>query len=174
MELELKYRADKDYEDLLLDKGFKYQKSAHQKDIYYLSGETIGEYPIYLRLREDIINSKYSFDFHEYIKESVTKETEVELSSIRDIAKFMYILDGLGYKEKCTINKKRKVFAKDEFKVITDFVESLGHFVEVELEAENTEENLSKLKTFAQKLGLKDEDIVIGMGYPELFLEKNK
>ena len=168
MELEAKFEVDRDYNEELLAKGLKYKKDAHQRDNYY-----IVDYPYYLRLREDVKNGKYSLDFHENIKGVGAKETEISLNSLEDLRKMEYILQKLNLVVKCVVDKKRKVYVKEDFEVVFDEVDNLGRFVEVELEAENTKDNLDRLNKFAAELGLKEENKATKGGYPELCMRKN-
>lgn len=174
MELELKYKTAKDYKDILLKNGFSFKKEKRQIDNYYLVGDVLQERPLYLRVRQDILANTYSVDYHEIVSDIATKETEIDLATEDDFKKMMYILEGLNFKSKCVIDKKRKVYEKENITAVCDEIEQLGYFVEIEIEGEETQENLNMLKQAASSLGLEESNLVKGIGYPELWLEHNK
>ena len=166
MELELKYEVDKDYTKNLENLGFIYKKEKHQIDTYYY----IQKDKIYLRIREDLKSDKCSFDFHEVISDLETKETEINLSK-EEADKMAYALKGLGYKEVCIIDKKRKVFQKEEIEIVLDDVKDLGSFLEIEIVKEKgSAEDIKHLKEIAQSLGLNDTALRPG-GYPDFLMQ---
>lgn len=83
-----------------------------------------------------------------------------------------FIIEILGFSLKCSVDKKREVFSKENFKIVIDDVKNLGNFIEIEMEDKPTKENESKLFTIANHLGLDKKDIISNVGYPDLLLNK--
>lgn len=171
MELELKFKVDKDWSAIIAEFGYEFAKQSHQIDSYFLCGDIIEGRNTYLRVREDVLKKEYSFDFHEVLSFLATKETEIDLPDAETAQKMRYILSGMGLKLQCVIDKQRGVYLKDEVKIAVDYVDGLGHFVEVELEGEETSANEERLNKIAESLGLKRENLVTGKGYPDLWIE---
>ena len=171
MELEMKFKIEKDYAPVLKLQGFKKSGEKHQVDIYFLSGEVIKGKKTWLRLREDKLKGCFSCDLHRLNSFISTEETEIALNSITDLNKMKKIISFFGFKVQCVINKKRAVYIKDNVEISLDVVENLGRFIEIEINGEENQENLLKLKETVRKLGLK-EIKQIKSGYPNLL--KNK
>lgn len=175
MELELKYKIKEDISDRLIRNGFVYQSEKHQIDEYFLVAEKLQGKNIYIRSRKNVLNNTYSFDFHEVISTVSTKETEISFNNEKDLEKIKYIFETLNYKSKCIIDKKRKLFKKDDIEVVIDYIKELGYFIEIEIQGDENEYNLKKLKDTANILMLKADNLITGIGYPELYLrETNK
>ena len=172
MELELKFSAKEDYSKFLLDSGFEEQKQKHQVDTYFISDELIENRRTWLRLREDKLNNNCSFDLHRLVCLDVVDETEVKIDT-SDSEKIKKIINLLGLKVKCVVEKRRRSFRKDDVEVTLDNIKNLGDFVEIEIIGKHTKNNIDKLYAIAETMNLHKEDKICN-GYPELLLEKGK
>ncbi len=171
MEIEVKYKCDdlEGFAEQLLNKGFTLEKSKHQIDTYFIVNRKNGDGTRdYLRIRGDPKGNNFSLDFHKVLSLLETDETEIEFNDMEGMTK---ILNALGFKVACVLNKDRKKYTKGSLLVILDKVEDLGTFVEVELMDEPTDENKALVLGTASELGLKEEDRVIKKGYPDLLIE---
>ncbi len=174
MEIEKKFKAGIDFEEAckkLESMGFVRCKSSHQIDSYYLVNEQIDDKCIYLRVREDVLQNKYSFDFHEIISDLATKETEIKLSQ-EDYEKIKYIMTGLNYKIIAVIDKNRIKYKNNECEIVLDNVKGLGNFIEIEIQGEEDNASIAILQKYQKSLMLADDDIVSGCGYPDLLLQQ--
>lgn len=172
MELEMKFKANQDFSQFLIDNGFLEKKHKHQIDTYYIVDEVIDDTRSWLRFREDKESGKGSLDFHKLISEYATDETEVSILS-EDAEKIRSILKSLGHNIKCVVDKDRKAFKRGDVEITLDNVKSLGHFVEIEIMGEENKENIARLKAIAKAMGLDEEDR-ISEGYPEMLVMKNQ
>jgi len=174
MEIEKKFKANMTFDEAckkLESMGFERCKSSHQIDSYYLVNEQIDGKCIYLRVREDVLQNKYSFDFHEIISDLATKETEIALSR-EDYEKIKYIMMGLDHKIIAVIDKSRIKYKNNECEVVLDNVKELGNFIEIEVQGEEDDISIALLQKYQKSLMLADDDIVSGCGYPDLLLRR--
>ncbi len=116
-ELEMKFSADKDFSNFLLDNQFTEKKHKHQIDTYYVVDELLEGKRSWVRVREDKENGKSSFDFHKLISEYATDETEIAMPA-EDAEKMKSILKGLGHKVKCVVDKERRSFQRNNVEPI--------------------------------------------------------
>jgi adenylate cyclase class 2 len=170
MELEIKYKVKEFSVEFIETLGFIKSKKSHQIDRYFIVNETFNEKRTYLRLRQDVLKEKFSFDLHQIISDIATDEIEIALHSSDDFLKTERILDILGYPFVCEVNKYRIVYKKDNINLVLDKVENLGNFIEIEMIGNETQNNEDILLQVAQQLSLKDNDRVVKMGYPDLIL----
>src|SRR3989344_1026352 len=171
MELEAKYKA-KDFEKVLKkveSLGFKLGKEKHQIDTYFIvDRENEDGTRDYLRVREDLKKNSVSFEFHKVLSDLETDETEISVENKEAIVK---IMENLGLNVVCVVDKDRKEYNKDNVTVVFDVVKDLGNFVEIEINAESTEENKNLVLSTAKELGLEEENRVTKKGYPNLLME---
>ena len=154
--------------EIALELGFKEVKEKHQIDYYYAVNKVSEDGKrSYLRVRNDKLKNSWSIDLHKVISKLATEEIEVDTTE--DIIK---IVEYLGGKIQCILNKKRKLFAKDNVKICIDEVKDLGFFVELELEGEESE--ASVLEGLASKLKLDMDRRIHSKGYPDLLISSKK
>jgi len=187
MEIERKYRAG-DFGAVkthIVSRGFKHAAAGRLSDIYYIPkfyegsrtdfdlGDGVGN----IRLRHDKDAKSYVLDL-KYISADPTKagiitEHECLLQGAESFAQAAKIIDLLGYKELCVIDKMREVYKSDDMKICLDEVADLGNFIELEIIAPATgaEAALARIDSLAQKLGLKEEDRIM-QGYVTLSAAK--
>lgn len=170
MELELKFYAGKDYVPELLAAGYAEKKQRSQKDEYYLSDDKINGVRTWLRLREDKGSGTASIALHQLVSEYATDETEISILPA-DIAKMNKILAVLGLGIKCGVDKQRRIYEKGDICITLDRIAGLGDFIEIELMATETAENIGRLNAVVVSLGL-NPDEHINEGYPELLMRK--
>lgn len=173
MELELKFKVDKDYVPILTELGYTQGKLRHQSDTYFLNGEMVQGFKTWLRLRDNKLTQTYSLDCHQMKVVSMADETEIPLSSKEHFENMQMILETLGHPVQCVVNKKRRPFNRGDFEVVLDEIEGLGAFLEVELMADGTQENMTRLHAAAYELGLNPAD-AIDTGYPNLLVAAQK
>ena len=125
----------------------------------------------YLRIREDKIKDTLSLDFHQVLSLLETEEYESDISSKEAIEK---LLESLGYKIICVVNKKREQYTDGKFTLTFDSVVSLGNFVELEIESQLNEELNKEFYDMCQKLNLNEDDRIKKKGYPDLLIEKKE
>lgn len=82
------------------------------------------------------------------------------------------IIEILGFNEKCKIDKERKIYKKEDIIIVIDKVKELGDFIEIEIQSEPSKENEEKLFNIMNQLNLTKDNIISGIGYPDLFLQQ--
>jgi predicted adenylyl cyclase CyaB len=172
MEIELKFRLSNVEKAVstLNALGFKEANHKHQVDTYLICGLVKNEVKEYLRVRQDLLSNESSLDYHRVLSKLETEENEVKVSDSKSTIK---IFVDLGYDVVCVVNKKRRSFVKQSFTAVIDKVETLGHFLEIEVTelSSNTEEEIENLATL---LGVNVRtDLVDRKSYPELLAENN-
>ena len=118
-----------------------------------------------------------AFLYYIYTKEDdsiiSTEEIEIVLNTHDDVNKMYKIIETLGYSIKCIVDKERNVYKKGDIEISLDNVNGLGNFIEIEINGEENQENLIRLKKTAKQLGLSIAK-QIKNGYPNLLQEKIK
>ncbi len=172
LEIEVKIKTDADIVPALIKNGYEKKNAKHQIDSYYIVAEDIKGQQSWLRIREDKINNKASFDFHQRVSDFACRETEVDISAL-GAEKLAYMINTIMHIPKCVVNKKRETYYKNGINVTIDNVLDLGNFVEVEIMGQDTLETQQRLVEVTQSLGL-DISKKISHGYPELLMNKGK
>ncbi len=101
--------------------------------------------------------------------DGLTKTREEFEVKIDDPAQMVESLERLGFKKVMEVAKKRALYTLRDYKITIDYLEELGHFMEIEKHADSYEpkELIEQLK----KLGI-DESQVERKSYLELLMEK--
>lgn len=169
MEIEKKFKINnkEELQQRIINEGFEHKKQTHQEDTYYLVNEIRNQKRTYLRIREDIIRKKTRIDYHEVISNIAAEETEVE---IVDVEKAKILLEKMGFKQQCIVNKKRDGYTKGDITIDVDEVRNLGTFIEIEKEGEDTKENENEIEKLQETLKLSEKDRIIKKGYPDLLM----
>lgn len=164
IEIERKYKIPGlgDVEKTLKKLKAKLAKSSETKDIYFRVPEKIKN-TRYLRIRIKDKNKNGELAYHEVINDLKTKEWETEVSDSKICEE---IIRKLGFHVDVVVIKKRKEYKIGKSLVLLDSIKDLGNFVEIETY------NLRKLEELRTKLGLREENIISGAGYPDLLKEK--
>ena len=171
MELELKYKIEEFPFELIETLDFVKSKESHQIDRYFIVDKILKEKRTYLRLRQDVLKEKFSFDLHQIISDLAADETEIALNSSKDILDTEKILDTLGYPFICEVDKYRIVYKKDNVSLVLDKVKNLGNFIEIEMMGDETQKNQNVLFKIAKQFSLEEKDRVVKKGYPDLILQ---
>lgn len=138
-----------------------------QKDVYFSPPHMnfAGTLKYYLRIRS---GRKNSIDYHIVHDDINTEEHEVKIEDPQEMEKIMLML---GFKIDCVVEKIRKEYTIKGFIIAIDQVKNLGNFVEVE---SVNKSSYKKLLEVAERLGIKESDIVSGKGYPDMIMELKK
>lgn len=153
--------------------GAKYIGQAHQVDTYYLISAKYRFKPGYprLRIREDKINKKYFWEYHEPIDCFRAKEYEVQIT---DAKSARFILEKLGYEKEAVIEKIRDKYRLGNLHLDLDQVKGLGNFMEVEIMNGKQQESLKRIFSFYDKLGVAKKDLIPEMRYLDMVWAKMK
>jgi adenylate cyclase class 2 len=176
IELEMKFSIDdpKVFEAKVLSLGFEFIKEKNQSDYYYSPAHKsfVGTKKYYLRVRQQSDGSAV-FAFHDVINDLKTEELEVDIS---DFVIFSEILKKLDCRLDCLVEKNRKIYRNDNFEITIDQVNDLGSFIELEYAGSEVGDSLVQqyFNELITKLGLNREDLVAGVGYPDLLMDKIK
>jgi len=165
IEVEVKYKVEchelEIIEKKLIDMGYKLIKSGKEVDIYFNS-------PIRdFRISDEALRVRISYEgyFLTYKGKKMDKKTKTreELNVRIDNAEIMQkILFKLGFSRVKEVVKNRKIYFKDDVYVCLDKVENLGCFLELEKDVckkDEVKDSIKKLKTLAEKLGIRGESI---------------
>lgn len=127
MEYQLTFQVDEAIsqrlENTLTEYGYTISQQEHQTDDYYL----VDPNSRYLRLRHLEDGSGW-LEFQRYAFVETTEQHEVQVSSVEEMER---ILEFLGYKQVCCLDKERTVYTNGKRSVCFDFIKTLGHFVEL-------------------------------------------
>ena len=171
IETEVKYKINNSekIKKELINLGFSYLKKKYQEDYYYSPPHKsfAGTRKYYLRLRKN--SGKSVFAYHVVQDNLQTKEQEVEVD---DFDQMNIILKMLDFKIDCIVKKNRSVFSKNDVEVVIDHVEDLGSFIEIEYSGEINKKIIEDMDSLAAALNLKKENLVAGLGYPDLLINK--
>lgn len=176
VELEMKFSIDnpETFEAKILDSGFEFVKEKNQSDYYYSPAHKsfAGTKKYYLRVRQQGDGSAI-FAFHNVINDLKTEELEVNVS---DFDVFSEILKKLDCHLDCLVQKDRRIYRNDNFEITIDQVKDLGSFMELEYIGSEVSDSLVQqyFNELITKLGLNREDLVAGVGYPDLLMDKIK
>lgn len=153
--------------------GAKFIGQVHQIDTYYLISTKYRFTPGHprLRIREDKINKKNLWEYHEPIDRFCAKEYETQIA---DAAMAKFILEKLGYEKEAVIDKIRHKYRLGNLNIDVDQVKGLGNFIEVEIMNGKKTESLKKIFSFYDKLGVDKKDLVPDMRYLDMIWAKMK
>ncbi len=174
IEKEMKFTLGNTHEveGKVLSAGFVFEKEINQEDFYFSPAHKkfAGTKKYYLRLRKQS-DDNCSFAYHEVIDDLQTKEIEVDIIGYTN---FVEILSKLDFTLDCVVKKNRRVFKNNLFEITLDKVENLGSFIELEYVGGTDEETKSLFDKLIKNLGINKENIVAGLGYPDLLMDKLK
>jgi len=166
IEIEKKYRIE-NYEkaqNKIEAMGATLEKTKITNDRYFEVPQKIARTK-YLRIRFNDQAENGTLAYHEVIDDLQTKEWEIEVDKA-DIAQ--QILEKLGFQPEVDVKKERVKYSFENSEILLDKVEDLGAFIEIEAP------NLQILNKIAGELELKEENLVSGLGYPDLIKEQNE
>ncbi len=168
IEIEKKYKFQGEKEIIvrkLLSEGFELISETDTEDFYFIVPQKIKN-TRYLRVRKDN-NKDITLAYHEVIDNEKTKEWETE---VKDYQITIKILSKLGFKKDVVVSKKRKKLLNKNktVEVVIDEVDNLGNFIEIEAK------NIEEINKISKVIDLKEQDLIKGVGYPDLLRGKNE
>jgi len=174
IEIKAKIKDRKSIRRKLLDLGVKACGKTHQVDTYY----SLYQRPYtkkrgsILRLRQDSKEKKIILAFHIDKQISAVEECEVEVGDLKTMEKMLELMRA---KKETVVDKEREYFRKGIFLITLDRVKGLGNFIEVELQSEEYETSIEKIRDFNKKLGLYTNNKIEYQGYhKQQLIKKNK
>jgi len=173
IENEIKYKVinHKELKNKIEKLDFRFVKKIIQEDIYFNPPhkDFSKSKKYYLRIRK--IGKGGNFEYHIVKNDIQTNEWTVKVENWEILAK---ILEFLDFKKICVVNKERLVFQKGKIEIVMDKVKNLGNFIEIEFKGDPSRNTTMKLQKVASALNLSQKDIVYGVGYPDLLMNKIK
>lgn len=172
IENEVKFKIS-DYEKIkktIETLTYSFQKESNQEDYYFSPPHKnfAGTKKYYLRLRKGSKGS--NFEYHVVKNDLQVEEKTVSIDNFQE----MYtILNDLDFKLDCIVKKKRLTYKTKEMSIMLDWVENLGGFLEIEYCGNMNNDIQKEFDRIIKELNLNKKDIVSGVGYPDLLMEKN-
>lgn len=146
-----------------------------QKTFIYIDAKGYKNADEWLRIR---IGDKDSICYKRWHRDKSTGKSlyadEIEIG-IGDGKGLITILENLGYKQICVVEKYRESWKYGDFQFDCDKVKGLGSFVEIEFtgKIEDPTKGREKIFDLLEKLGIKNWKVING-GYPWMLWNKNK
>jgi len=168
-EVKFKIKSVTEVKKKVLSQGFLFGGESYQEDHYFspFHKNFAGTKKYYLRLRNK--NDKCIFAYHIVKNNLQTKEFEVGIDSFDIFYNIMKLLD---FKIDCIVKKNRLTYKKNDIKIMIDSVEKLGNFIEIEYCGRFTKKIKNKFSNLIKIFNLKNKDLIKGMGYPDLLMNK--
>ena len=136
-EIEAKLKIDSPFEieRRLIALGAEFIAEQRQKDYHFDDAEgTMSRGDKCIRIREQLVDGVAGF-FLTYKgpkeKDNFKKRQEIEIE-IADAASLRELLSALGYEEKLTVEKTRRLWRLNKCEIALDSLSLLGDFVEIE------------------------------------------
>ncbi len=163
-EIEYKYRIKRveDFDDKLKKLNAKFVAELINIDIYFSVPDN-PEGKKYLRVRQS--NDGTTLEYHYVVADDLTEESEIE---INDAQVAIEILVNIGHVLEAVVDKKRRKYLYQNSEIVIDTVKRLGVFIEIE---SPTKDELLEIE---KTLGLKEEDRLLGCGYPDMIKKLDK
>ena len=141
------------YLDSFLQTNAKFICKSNQHDIYYKINKDNYEY---LRIRKH--GNKKTLTYKKWQNNINCDEYEVEIDSVENLDK---IFNMLGLNQIVVVDKIRKIYNYNQYKISLDDVKGLGHFIEIEFKnlTKDLKDEYSDLLKIAKTLNLNIEDI---------------
>ena len=173
IEVESKYWSpgnDK-VEKALIRLGAKKLAEEATEDVYFSHpNRDFGKTDEALRLRKKSDGSELSYKGPRMNLERAKGREEINLK-VDNALTAQRIVERLGFKEFCTVSKKRTSYQYDKLRVDIDDVEGLGEFVELEVLTESPERSTQLFEIATKDLSL---ERIEPRTYLEMVLEKRK
>lgn len=180
-EVELKARLSEAHqiEEQLIEIGFLLIKEVYERDCYFNAPDrdfALTDEALRLRHVTDASGENSALLTYKGPKrgEGIKSRIEHE-ANLCDPATIESILLALHYKRVLEVKKKRLYYISGEFTVTIDYVEGLGKFIEIELQASNEVEEcaaIEKINALGAKLSIQ-KNSYITKSYLEQLLELN-
>lgn len=173
IEVESKYRSpgNEKVEKALVRLGAKKIAEGAIEDTYFSHpGRDFGESDEALRLRKRADGAELDYKGPRLKMENLKAREEITIKVDNPLAA-QRIIERLGFKEVCSIRKKRASYVYDKMRVDLDDVEGLGEFVEIEILTESPERSTQLFETAVKELALEKLE---PKTYFELILDKQE
>lgn len=171
LENEVKYRIKSvtNIKKILVFLNFIFDKKIYQEDYYFSPPHKnfAGTKKYYLRLRKS--DNKNVFAYHIVQNNLQTKEIEVQIKEFNNMLKILKLLD---FHIDCIVRKERLIYKKENIEIVLDKIENLGTFIEIEYCGKFTNKIKKQFNELTLLLKLDKKDQVIGVGYPDLLMQK--
>lgn len=171
LENEVKYRIKNitSTKKIFSSLGFVFVKKIYQEDYYFSPAHKnfAGTRKYYLRLRRS--NKENVFAYHIVQNNLQTKELEVHVDEFNNLSKILKLLD---FKIDCVVKKERSIYEKNNIKIVLDKIKNLGTFIEIEYCGKFTDKIEKQFNKTIISLKLKRKDKIMGVGYPDLLMQK--
>ncbi len=173
MEIEIKAKV-KDFKEIkkrLKKIKANYIGKKSQIDYYYsLYHRPLGKKKgNVFRVRYDRISSEVRMEFHK--PKNIYAAEEIELK-VHDLKITQRILKEMKAKQEFIIDKERLVYQKGRVEIVLDKIKSLGNFIEVEIDGQDTKKNRDELYRVLNLLGIKENQIMLHERYHSMILKK--
>jgi predicted adenylyl cyclase CyaB len=159
-EIERKYRIVNilDVRKKIIEIGGISQGANHLVDTYFLVPQEI---PLthYLRLRQKEDDIRMVLAYHQVKNNDVTLEWETGVEEGNIVRE---IIEKLGFSIDVIVDKKRETFKLGETEILVDEIKSLGFFLEIE------SSSIKKIEAIVKELNLNQDNLIAGVGYPDL------
>lgn len=178
-EVELKARLNEaqPIEELLREKGFTVTKEVYERDCYFNAPDrnfALTDEALRLRHVTKVSGENSVLLTYKGPKRGGGIKSRVEHEAqLNDPETIETILLALGYKRIFEVKKKRLYYINGETTATVDYVEDLGKFIEIELQASNETEEYeatAEINTLRAELGVKQNDCTT-KSYLEQLLE---
>lgn len=173
IEVESKYRSpgNEKVEKTLVKLGAKKVADGTIDDIYFSHpGRDFGKTDEALRLRKHDDSSEINYKGPRLKLENIKAREEITIKVDNSLAA-QRIIERLGFKEVCSIRKKRASYTYDKMRIDLDDVEGLGEFVEIEILTESPERSSLLFETVTKELALEKPE---PKTYFEIILEEQE
>jgi adenylate cyclase class 2 len=171
VELKVKIPALGPVREALVRDGAASRGKVHEHDIYYNAPHRdFGQTDEAVRVRYTDDHAVVTYKGPKIKKFGLKAREELNFA-VESGGTFETMLDRLGFRKTLEVNKWRETFRLGTASVSLDSVDGLGTFAEIEVIAENEDENPTALiESIARKIGVTGEPIL--ESYLELLLAK--
>jgi adenylate cyclase class 2 len=163
-EIESKFKINDfgEMREKVIKLGAESESVSNSEDIYFKIPQKVASTK-YLRVRTKNKKPNGTLAYHEVQSDIETKEWETDISDVK-ITKELILK--LGFLIDVVVKKERETFKICDVEIVLDKVEDLGNFIEIEAPDKGT------LNDYVKKLEISKENIVSGLGYPDLLKQK--
>ena len=171
LEVEFKFKSpgNEKIDKVLVHLGARKLASIEMEDIYFSHpSKDYGRSDEALRLRKMEGASELTYKGPRMHAESAKAREEITLKTDNPLTA-QRIVERLGFKEFCSVHKKRSSYLLDKLRVDVDDVEGLGEYVELEVLTESPERAEQLVELAKKELGLEKLE---KRTYIELLIEK--
>ncbi len=150
----------------ILDFGFFEKGDSHQRDTYYSRKDVdFMKTKECLRIREESDTAELTYKpptTKQMLESDSIWKQEINIAiNLKQIDDLDKILQALGCKKLCTVDKKRKTFVKQHITIVIDTIANLGNFVEIEILNDKQDDSaIDQINKIAKELGINQQKVV--------------